>query len=171
MKMLISAEKIQERVAVLAEQINRDYGDDSLTLVGVLTGCVLFVADLIRHLRMPLRLGFVQASSYRGTATEPGRLDVFPDLLPELRGRHVLLVDDILDTGQTLHHLADCLRQREIASLRIAVLLRKRARQKVDLEPDYCGFEIPDKFVIGYGLDFNDQYRQLPYIAEMDAGA
>jgi hypoxanthine phosphoribosyltransferase len=171
MKVLISSEKIQERVAELAAQINRDYGDDSLTLVGVLTGCVLFVADLIRHLRMPLRLGFIQASSYRGTATEPGRLDVFPDLLPELRGRHVLLVDDILDTGQTLRHLAGCLRQRDIASLRIAVLLRKRARQQVDLEPDYCGFEIPDKFVIGYGLDFNDQYRQLPYIAEMTADA
>jgi hypoxanthine phosphoribosyltransferase len=121
----------------------------------------------MRHLRMPVRVGFIQASSYRGTATAPGRLDIFPQLLPDLKDQHVLLVDDILDTGQTLLHLIHHLQQRQPASIRTAVLLRKLARLKVDLQPDYCGFDIPDKFVIGYGLDFNDQYRQLPYIAEM----
>jgi hypoxanthine phosphoribosyltransferase len=167
MKVLIPAEKIQERVAFLADQINRDYQDRALTLVGVLTGSVLFVADLIRHLRMPVRLGFIQASSYRGATTEAGTLELHAQLLPNLQGENVLLADDILDTGQTLHHLIAHFQQCQPATLRVAVLLRKIGRQRIALEPDYCGFAIPDKFVIGYGLDYNDQYRQLPYIAEL----
>jgi hypoxanthine phosphoribosyltransferase len=125
----------------------------------------MFLADLVRHLDMPLRIGLIQASSYRGDATSPGELRVDPGLLPDVRGRHVLLLDDILDTGQTLDHLVRHVRGLGCASLRVGVLLRKAGRQRVALEPDYCGFDIPDAFVVGYGLDFNDEYRHLPHIA------
>src|SRR5262249_21904320 len=133
-------------------------------IVGVLTGSLIFLADLVRRLDLSLRIALIQASSYRGATTTPGQLHVQPELVPDLRGRHVLLLDDILDTGQTLDYLVRHLAGLGLASLRTAVLLRKRARQKVALEPDYCGFDIPDVFVVGYGLDFNDEYRHLPYI-------
>jgi hypoxanthine phosphoribosyltransferase len=165
MKTLLAAEQIQERVAQLAEQIARDYHGRPMTIVGVLTGCLMFLADLVRHLDLSLRIGLIQASSYRGAATAPGALHIQPELLPDLRGRHVLLLDDILDTGQTLAHLHRHLGGLEAVSLRTAVLLRKRGRQRVPFEPDYCGFDIPDAFVVGYGLDYNDEYRHLPYIA------
>jgi hypoxanthine phosphoribosyltransferase len=165
MEILIPADRIQQRVGALAREIAGDYQEQQLTIVGVLTGCLMFLADLVRHLDLPLRIGLLQASSYRGNATMPGKLHVQPELVPDVRGRHVLLVDDILDTGQTLGYLMDHLHSLGPQSLRVAVLLRKLGRQKVPLEPDYCGFEIPDKFVVGYGLDFNDEYRHLPHVA------
>lgn len=165
MEILIAADQIQRRVTELAAQINADYGDKPVTIVGVLTGCLVFLADLVRHLRMPVRIDFIQASSYRGAVTRPGELHLQKELIPDVRGRHILLLDDILDTGQTLAYLVGHLQGLGATSLRVAVLLRKRARQKNSLEPDYCGFEIPDAFVVGYGLDFNDEYRQLPHIA------
>lgn len=164
MDILIPAERIHERVGELARQIQADYRDQPVTLVGVLTGSLIFLADLMRHLELPIRVALIQASSYRGAVTSPGELKVQSELVPELRGRHVLLLDDILDTGRTLAHLVRHLRGLEPASLRTAVLLRKRGRQEVEMEPDYCGFDIPDKFVVGYGLDFNDEYRNLPYL-------
>ena len=164
MDVLIPAERIQQRVGELAGQIAADYRDRPVTIVGVLTGSLMFLADLVRHLELPLRLGLIQASSYRGAATAPGELHVQPELVPDVRGRHVLLLDDILDTGQTLGYLARHLQTLEVASLQVAVLLRKQGRQKVALEPDYCGFVIPDVFVVGYGLDFDDEYRHLPYV-------
>ena len=142
-----------------------------MTIIGVLTGCLMFLADLVRHLDLPLRIGLIQASSYRGAVTTPGQLHVSPELLPDIRGHHVLLLDDILDTGQTLAHLVPHLQSLKPASLRVAVFLRKIGRQQVAVEPDYFGFEIPDAFVIGYGLDYNDQYRHLPYVAVLPAGA
>jgi hypoxanthine phosphoribosyltransferase len=165
MEILIPAERIQERVADLAAQIAADFHDRPVTIVGVLTGCLMFLADLVRHLDLPLRIGLIQASSYRGETTTPGELRVQPELLPDLRGRHVLLLDDILDTGQTLSHLLEHLNGLGPASVRVGVLLRKIGRQRVPLVPDYCGFDIPDAFVVGYGLDYNDEYRHLPYIA------
>jgi hypoxanthine phosphoribosyltransferase len=165
MEILLSAERIQQRVGELAAQIKEHYGTRPITIVGALTGCLMFLADLVRHLDLPVRLVLVQASSYRGAVTKPGQLHLQADLMPDLRGRHVLLLDDILDTGQTLHHLVRHLQALEPASLRVGVLLRKQGRQEMPLEPDYCGFTIPDLFVIGYGLDFNDEYRHLPYIA------
>ncbi len=165
MQMLLPAGQIQARVGELARQIKADYGNTPVTIVGVLTGSLMFLADLVRHLDLPLRIGLIQASSYRGATTKPGPLQVHPELLLDIRGRHVLLLDDILDTGQTLHHLLGHLRTLEPASVRVAVLLRKQGRQQVPLEPDYCGFDIPNAFVVGYGLDFNDEYRHLPYVA------
>jgi hypoxanthine phosphoribosyltransferase len=165
MKILLSAEVIQQRVAELASRIAADYQGRPLTIVGVLTGSLMFLADLVRHLDLSLRIGLIQASSYRGEVTTPGTLRVQPELLPDLRGRHVLLLDDILDTGQTLAHLHGHFSGLGCASLRTAVLLRKLGRQRVDFVPDYCGFDIPDAFVVGYGLDYNDEFRHLPYIA------
>jgi hypoxanthine phosphoribosyltransferase len=166
MEILLTAERIQQRVAELAREIAADLcGQSAVTIVGVLTGSLMFLADLVRHLELPLRIGFIQASSYRGAATLPGQLRVAPDLVPDVRDRHVLLLDDILDTGQTLHHVLGHLRELKPASVRVAVLLRKHGRQSVPFVPDYCGFTIPNAFVVGYGLDYDDEYRHLPYIA------
>ena len=165
MKVLIPAAKIQSRVVELALQIANDYQDRPVTIIGVLTGSLIFLADLVRHLNLHLRIGFIQASSYRGATTSPGELKVGPELLPDVRGRHILLLDDILDTGQTLNRLVQHMQTLGVASLRTGVLLRKQGRQQVHIEPDYTGFDIPDAFVVGYGLDYNDEYRHLPYVA------
>jgi len=164
---LLSAEQIQKRIDELARQIAADYRGQPITIVGVLTGSLVFLADLIRRLDLPLRIGLIQASSYRGTATSPGELRVSDELLPDVRGRHILLLDDILDTGQTLSKIVAQLNGIGPLSVKVAVLVRKRGRQKFALEPDYCGFEVPDVFVVGYGLDYNDEYRHLPYIGVM----
>jgi hypoxanthine phosphoribosyltransferase len=168
MRVLISAEQIRDRIDELAAQINRDYAGEPVTLVGILSGSLMFLADLVRKLSMPTRIGFLRASSYRGETTTPGKLEILAGLTPDVRGRNVLLIDDILDSGHTLTQVVSHMKEHEPKSLRVAVLLRKRARQVVPFEPDYCGFEIPDLFVIGYGLDFNDDYRQLPYLAVLE---
>ena len=166
MEILIPADRIQTRIDELGREIAGAYPNhEPVTIIGVLTGSLVFLADLIRRLDLPLKIALLQASSYRGEATTPGELRVLPDLLPDLRGRHVLLLDDILDTGQTLSKVTEKLKALGPRSVRVAVLLRKVGRQRVPFEPDFCGFEIPDAFVVGYGLDYNDEYRHLPYIA------
>ena len=164
MEILIPADRIQQRVGALAREIARDYQEQQLTIVGVLTGSMIFLADLVRRLDLPLRIDMIQASSYRGPALVPGELRIPDNLVADVRGRKVLLVDDILDTGQTLHGVLHHLHDLGAASVKVAVLLRKEGRQQVPLEPDYCGFMIPNVFVVGYGLDFNDEHRQLPYV-------
>ena len=168
MQMLITAEKIQHRIEEMAHEIALDYGSEPITLIGILNGSLMFMADLLRELKMPTRIGFLRASSYRGTTTRPSHLEILPGLVPDVRGRHVILLDDILDTARTLTGVVEFLRRQEPASLKVGVLLRKRGRQELPLEPNYTGFEIPDLFVIGYGLDYNDDYRQLPFIGVMD---
>lgn len=171
MEILITADRIQRRVEELARAIAQDFrACRPVTIVGVLTGSLMFLSDLVRHLDLQLRIGLIQASSYRGTATTPGELRVSPELLPDVRKHHVLLLDDILDTGRTLSHLTEHIRGLGAASVRTCVLLRKHGRQQVQIEPDYCGFDIPDRFVVGYGLDYDDQYRHLPYVAVLPAG-
>jgi hypoxanthine phosphoribosyltransferase len=165
MNVLISESEIQTRVAELARQIECDYHDRALTVVGILTGSLVLLADLIRNLHIPLRVGLLQASSYRGATTvSSGALLINESFAPDVAGRDVLLLDDILDTGRTVVTLVQRMHDRGAASVRTAVLLRKIGRQVVPFEPDYCGFTIPDQFVVGYGLDFNDDYRHLPYI-------
>jgi hypoxanthine phosphoribosyltransferase len=154
----------------LAGEIVEHYGGRPLTVVGVLTGSMVLVADLIRRLDMPLRVGVIQARSYRGSATSPGPLAIDCSTLPDIRGRDVLLVDDIFDTGQTLSALVDQVARLEPRSLRSAVLLLKQGRQRVSLRPDHVAFEIPDVFVVGYGLDHHDAFRHLPYVAVLEAG-
>lgn len=171
MDVLITADQIRRRVDELAAEIRTAYAGKPVTVVGVLTGSLVFLADLIRQLDLPLQIGLLQASSYRGTATSPGELTVNDGLLPDVRGRHLLLLDDILDTGQTVSRLVvHLLSAHGAATVRTCVLLRKIGRQTVPFEPDFCGFTIPDKFVIGYGLDFNDEYRHLPFIGVLPDG-
>lgn len=169
MKILLSQEQLGEGVRRLACQLNAHYAQQPLVIVGVMTGSLVLVADLIRQLDMPLRVGVVQARSYRGSATAPGELAIHAELLPELARRHVLLVDDIFDTGQTLAALLSQMAMLEPASLRSAVLLRKLGRQQVAISPDHVAFEIPNEFVVGYGLDYRDEYRNLPFVAALDA--
>ena len=167
-EVLLTADQIAEAVRRMARAISADYRGRPPVVVGVLTGSVVFLADLIRLLTVPCRVEFVRAGSYRGPTTEAGRLDVRIDRHLSFGGQRVLLVDDILDTGATLRTLVDRLAERGAADVRVAVLLRKRGRQTVALEPDYGGVEIPNRFVVGYGLDYDGWYRHLPYIAAMD---
>ena len=168
MKVLLSEEQLRSGVERLAGEITEHYRDEPLTIIGVLTGSVVLLADLIRHLRMPLRVGVVQCRSYRGKATTPGALAVNADLLPEIRGHRVLLIDDIFDTGRTLEQLLIDFDDLAPRSLESAVLLSKQGRQQVVVRPDYVGFEIPNEFVVGYGLDYHDAYRNLPYVAALE---
>ncbi|MCL6502135.1 MAG: hypoxanthine phosphoribosyltransferase [Pirellulales bacterium] len=168
MKVLLTEEEVQAGVRRLAGEVAAFYGERPLTIIGVLTGSVVLLADLIRQLAMPLRVGVVQARSYRGGATQPGPLAVNADYLPELGGRDVLVVDDIFDTGHTLLELVAQLDESDPRSLRSLVLLRKAGRQRVALVPDHVGFEIPNEFVVGYGLDYRDMYRNLPYVAALE---
>lgn len=165
MDVLITAEQIRDRLDALAGEITRAYQGRPVTVVGVLNGCLMFMADLIRRLDLPIRVGFLTASSYRGAATTAGQLVLRDDDLPDLTGRHVLLLDDILDTGRTLTRIVAHLRGRGAASVKVGVLLRKTGRQEVPFEPDFVGFTVPNRFVVGYGLDYDDEYRHLPYIA------
>jgi hypoxanthine phosphoribosyltransferase len=168
-KLLLSEEEVRSGVRRLAHQIASHYGRRPLTIVGVLTGSIVLLADLIRSLDMPLRVGVVQARSYRGSSTSPGELALHCDLLPDVRGHDVLLVDDIFDTGHTLLHLLSRFQTLHPFSLRSAVLLRKQGRSQVAIEPDHVAFDIPNEFVVGYGLDYRDGYRNLPYVAALEA--
>jgi hypoxanthine phosphoribosyltransferase len=170
-QILIDEDRILRRVAALGQQIENDYRGRPLTIVAVLTGSLLFLADLTRRIRIPHRIALLQASSYRGSATRPDTLVLNESFAPDVAGRDVLLLDDILDTGRTLSAVVSRLADRGAASVKTAVLLRKQGRQEVEFEPDYCGFEIPDAFVVGYGLDFNDDHRHLTYIGVLDPPA
>jgi hypoxanthine phosphoribosyltransferase len=162
--MLIDEAQIRDRLKVMGGEIENHYRNKPLTIVAVLTGSLIALADLVRQIRIPLRIALVQASSYRGATTTSTTLVLNEAFAPDVAGRDVLLLDDILDTGQTLNVLAEHLKERGAATVRTAVLLRKIGRQEVPIEPDYCGFVIPDAFVVGYGLDFNDDYRHLPFV-------
>ncbi|MCA9173522.1 MAG: hypoxanthine phosphoribosyltransferase [Planctomycetales bacterium] len=167
MKRLLEPEQLQEGVAKMAASINEMYGHQPLTIVGIMTGSVMLIADLVRLLEMPLRVGIVLASSYRNS-TVAGKLEISTDWLLGVRGHHLLLVDDIFDTGHTLVEVTRQIRELEPASLRSAVLLRKRARCAVEEQPDFVAFDIPDEFVVGYGLDYRDEYRNLPYLGALE---
>ena len=153
-------------VREMARQIAGCYQTAPLTIIGILTGSIVLMADLIRLLDMPLRVGVVQASSYSGTTR--GNLTINSDLMPDIQGRDVLLVDDIYDTGHPLTEVISLAHELGPTSVRSAVLLRKIGRQEVDYEPDFVGFEIPDEFVVGYGLDYQDAYRNLSFVAALE---
>jgi hypoxanthine phosphoribosyltransferase len=162
-RVLITQRQIAARVRQLARQIERDFKGRELVVVSLLTGPVLFLADLIRHLSLPLRLDFIGVSSYRD-GTAPGGLVFTKELRLEVRGRDVLLVDDILDSGRTLACVLARLKPLQPRRIRICVLLNKAARRVEKIDADYVGFEIPDCFVVGYGLDFAERYRNLPFV-------
>jgi hypoxanthine phosphoribosyltransferase len=162
-RVLISDAQIARRVKTLAHEIERDFTGHDVVVVSLLNGTVMFLADLIRHFSMPLRLDFIGVSSYR-QATESGELIFTKELRLDVRGRDVLLVDDILDTGRTLTRVRQKLRALKPRRIRTCVLLDKKARRVEKFEADYVGFDIPDEFVVGYGLDFAERYRQLPFL-------
>ena len=168
MRVILSAAELAAGIDRLAAEVRRDAGETPLVVVGVLTGSIVIVADLIRRLDGPVRVSMAWASSYRGTATEPGTLRLHLDLLPDLAGQDVLVVDDIFDTGRPMEAIVTALKGRGAASVRSLVLLRKRGRGEVAIEPDFVGFEIPDVFVVGYGLDFDGTLRQLDHVAALD---
>ncbi|MEX0866766.1 MAG: hypoxanthine phosphoribosyltransferase [Pirellulales bacterium] len=170
MKTLLTAEELSAGVDRLAAEIAAHYRDEPLTIVGILTGSIVLLADVIRRVDLPIKVGLIQASSYRGTATEPGELLLNLEKLPDVTDRHVLLLDDIFDTGRTLSEVVDRMRDRGALSIRSAVLLRKQGRQQVALEPEHVVFRIPDAFVVGYGLDYADAYRNLPFVAALEEG-
>lgn len=163
-KVLISREEIERRTAELAAEINRDYADsEKLVAVGVLKGSVFFLVDLLKHIEVPVAVDFFQTSSY-GNSTEAGEVRIRKDLDLSVRGADVLLIEDIVDTGYTLRTILDLLRFRGARTVRLCALLDKPSRRRVEVPIDYKGFSIDDHFVIGYGLDYAEHYRNLPYI-------
>lgn len=164
-EILISAEDIEARVDELAAQISADYADEGeLVLVGVLKGAFIFLADLSRKLTIPRCIEFIAVSSYEHGSVPSGAVRLVMDVRVSIEGRHVLIVEDIVDTGQTLHYLINMLESRRPASIRTCALVRKEHKTEVDIEVDYLGFTIGDEWVVGYGLDFAEQDRTLPYI-------
>jgi hypoxanthine phosphoribosyltransferase len=169
MNILLSAEVIQQRVRELAEEIQRDYADDvQLHLVSVLKGGFIFLGDLVRAMPRPVSIDFMAVSSYAKGTTSSGEVRVLKDLDSGLDGRNVIIVEDIVDTGLTLQYLQEILQARGPKSLKTACLLSKPSRRAVDVKVDYIGFTIEDRFVVGYGLDYAEQYRNLPYLAMLD---
>ncbi len=164
-KILITPEQLRERTTALGETITRDYAGKDLLLVCILKGGVLFLTDLIRAIHIPHAIDFMAISSYGGSRTESsGVVRILMDLNANIENRNVLIVEDIIDTGRTLMYITDNLRTRNPASLKICTLLNKPSRREVDVRLDYVGFDIPNEFVVGYGLDFNELYRNLPFV-------
>ena len=163
-EVLISADELQARIRELGREITEEYAGRELLLVGVLKGAVFFMADLMRHLKVPCEIDFMAISSYGASTDSSGVVRILKELDINIEGRHVLVVEDIIDSGLTLSYLVRNLESREPASLEICALLTKTARREIEVDVRYIGFEIPNKFVIGYGLDFAERYRNLPYV-------
>ena len=162
---LVTEEQLKAKVHELGAQITRDYAGRDLLLVSILKGSVVFMADLMRAIQMPCGIDFMVVSSYGGAnTTSTGLVKIVKDLDQDLSGKDLLIVEDILDTGITLSHLVPMLKLRNPASVRLCTILSKPRRRKADIEPDYLGFEVPDEFVVGYGLDYDEKYRNLPYV-------
>jgi hypoxanthine phosphoribosyltransferase len=169
MNVLLDAERIRERIIGLALEIERDYPpDDEIHLVGVLKGGFVFMADLIRAMSARVTVDFIAVSSYQNSTRSSGEVRLMKDVDARLEGRHVIIVEDIVDTGLTLTYLQDILRARAPKSLRTACLLSKPSRRLVDVKVEYIGFTIEDRFVVGYGLDFGEKFRNLPHIAVLE---
>ena len=166
-RVLVSEEELHQINARLGAQITTDYAGKNLLVVGILKGSVLFMADLIREIQLPCKLDFLAVSSYGGDTLSSGVVKIVKDIDIELEDYDVLLVEDILDSGRTLSYVCDMLRTRHPASIRVATLLDKPERRVVDLKADYVGTSVPDEFVVGYGLDFDQRYRNLPYIGQL----
>ena len=168
-QILIEEDALHTRIAELGEEISADYAGRDLLLIGVLKGAVFFMADLMRRLVVPCEIDFMAISSYGASTDSSGVVRILKDLDINIEGRHVLVVEDIIDSGLTLQYLIRNLEAREPASLEVCALLTKPARREIDIDVRYVGFEIPNQFVIGYGLDFAERYRNLPYVGVLHA--
>ncbi len=164
LKVLISQEELQDCVRKMGEQISQDYQGKNLLMVSVLKGSVVFMADLMRAVSIPAQIDFMSVSSYGAGVKSSGVVKIIKDLDQQLEGKDLLIVEDILDSGMTLSYLSDILKARRPNSIRIATLLDKPERRTANIQADYFGFQVPDAFVVGYGLDYNEKYRNLPYI-------
>jgi hypoxanthine phosphoribosyltransferase len=167
-EILVPAEDLRRRVRELGEEVSRDYAGKDLLLIGVLKGAVFFVSDLMRHLDIPVEVDFMAVASYGSATKSSGVVRILKDLDAAIEGRDVLIVEDIVDSGLTLQYLLRNLAGRNPASLEVCALLIKPERRKVELQTRYVGFEIPDRFAIGYGLDYGERYRNLPYVAALE---
>jgi len=162
---LVTEQEIRERIEVLGHEITHAYAEaDQLTVIAIINGALLFTADLIRHIDLPVRIDCMRVSSYRDDTSPVQKPEIIDMLRLDLQGQHVLIIDDILDTGHTSKRVLNEIRKLKPASLRFGVLLEKEGRREVEVAPDFVGFQIPDQFVVGYGLDFAEHYRQLPCI-------
>ena len=165
LKVLVSQEELQAKVAQMGRDISRDYEGKNLLLVSILKGSVVYMADLMRAVSIPCNIDFMVVSSYGGSnTTTSGLVKIIKDLDGDLSGKDVLIVEDILDTGVTLSNLVPMLKMRNPNSVKICTILDKPSRRKADIQPDYEGFQVPDEFVVGYGLDYDEKYRNLPYV-------
>ena len=167
-EVLVSAADLQRRVAELGAQISRDYAGKPLLLIGVLKGAVFFLSDLMRHVDIPVEIDFMAVASYGSATKSSGVVRILKDLDAAIEGRDVLIVEDIVDSGLTLQYLMRNLGSRNPRTLEVCALLTKPERRKVDLPTRYVGFEIPDRFVVGYGLDYAERHRNLPFVAVLD---
>lgn len=163
-KLLVSKSELQQAVKELGAAISRDYEGKDLVLVGILKGAVVFMADLMREISFPVGIDFMSVSSYGDSSVSSGVVNVKQDISIDIRGKHLLLVEDLIDTGMTLQHLRKSLIHRGAASVRICTILNKPSRRIADVPVDYCGIDIPDEFIVGYGLDYAEQYRNLPEV-------
>jgi len=163
-KPFLTAEQIQRKVRELATKISKDYEGKDLLCIGILKGAFMFFSDIVRYIQIPIDIDFLTASSYAKTETT-GKVKVRAGLREDIKGRHVLLIEDIVDTGLTLKYIKNMLLAKKPASLKVCALLDKKERRVVDVKLDYTGFEIPNKYVVGYGLDYENKFRNLPYIA------
>lgn len=166
-RVIIPSDEIKKRVKELGEEISRDYKEKNPLLVCILRGAVIFLSDLIREIKIPVEIDFMAVSSYGSSTRSSGVVRILKDLNENIRGKHVVLVEDIVDTGLTLNYLLKNLKSREPASLEICSFLLKEGKQRVPLEIKYLGFVIPDEFVVGYGLDYAQKFRNLPYVASI----
>lgn len=160
---LINSARIEKRLEEMATQIMKDYKDEELVFIGVLKGATTFMIELAKRIKSSVEFEFIQARSYEGTQSS-GKIEILQDLTGKIEGKNVIIIEDIIDTGRTLEYLLEYLKDYNPKSLKIACLLSKSSRRVVELKVDYIGFQIPDEFVIGYGMDYNEKYRNLPYI-------
>mgnify|MGYP002909104052 FL=1 len=163
-KVLFSAEEIKTRVAELGKILTEDYKNKNPLLICPLKGSIMFFSDIVREIKIPCEIDFMTVSSYNSNTVSSGEIKILKDLTENINGRHVLIIEDIIDTGLTLYNLKKMLSSRNPESLKICTLLDKPSRRIADIKGDYCGFVIPDKFVVGYGMDLNEKYRNLPFI-------
>lgn len=163
-EVLFSAEQLQAKIKEIGLAISRDYVGKELLMIGILRGAVIFMADLARAIDIPVAIDFMAVSSYGASAATSGVVRILKDLDENVEGRHILVVEDIIDSGLTLTYLLDIIKSRNPASVKLCTLLNKPERRKVDVHVDYTGFSIPDEFVVGYGLDYAERYRNLPFI-------
>jgi len=167
-RILFSREEIADRVRGLGQEISKDYGNKELVVISLLRGSFIFTADLVREITIPVEVDFMTTSSYGHSEESSGIVEIVHDIRTDIKDRDVLIVDDIMDSGYTLEKVVEYLRGKSPRSLKICVLLDKPSRRKVDLSPDYIGFNIPDVFIVGYGLNYGDHYRNIPYIFTFD---